>query len=450
MTVHDPAHRLLARVLRSSTRLYTGKLTIDTPVCLLTRADDEAWKWHARMGHLHFRELHAMSAKGMVRGMPEISRIEQYCDGCALGKQHRAPFPQASTYRAERGLELVHTDLCGPITPATPRGNKYFILVVDDYNRFMWIELIKSKDEAYSQFRKIKSMAEAEGGCKLRAFRSDRGGEFNSTEFKEYCSDQGVKHYTTAPYSPQQNGVVERRNQSVVEMARCLMKSMGVPASFWGEAVKNVVHLLNRAPTRSLKGITPYEAWHGRKPAVQHLRTFGCTAHVKLLGPGIAKLSDRSKPTIFVGYEEGAKCYRVYDPESKKVQVTRDVHFEEGRPWSWGVQTTPTSQAAPVTFFVVYTMQPGVEELDTGGAHCNMPALAVHSTPTPEAPQTEVVATSTPTLQSPGPSTPTLLRSPEIRWATLPTHDDTRYVDSGPIRYPRLSCVFDATEEDAE
>ncbi|XP_073362618.1 uncharacterized protein [Aegilops tauschii subsp. strangulata] len=95
MTVHDPAQRILARVRRSSTRLYTGMLTIDTPVCLMMKVDDETWKWHARMGHLHFRALHAMSAKGMVRGMPEIARIEQYCDGCALGKQHRAPFPQA-------------------------------------------------------------------------------------------------------------------------------------------------------------------------------------------------------------------------------------------------------------------------------------------------------------------------------------------------------------------
>ena len=95
--------------------------------------------------------------------------------------------------------------------PPTPRGNKYFILVVDDYSRYMWIELLKSKDEAHTCFKRIQTMAEAEGNCKLRAFRSDRGGEFNSTDFQAYCSERGMKHYTTAPYSPQQNGVVERR-----------------------------------------------------------------------------------------------------------------------------------------------------------------------------------------------------------------------------------------------
>jgi hypothetical protein len=129
--------------------------------------------------------------------------------------------------------------------------------------------------------------------------------------------------------------VVERRNQTTVEMARCLLKSMAVPPTFWGEAVKTSVYLLNRAPMRSVDGMTPYEAWHGKKPSVHHLRTFGCVAHVKRLGPGIDKLADRSTPMIFVGYEEGSKAYRVYDPATKKVRITRDVKFEEQRKWDW-------------------------------------------------------------------------------------------------------------------
>lgn len=120
MTIRDPARRVLARVKRSASRLYTGVLSIDSPVCLLTQGDDVTWRWHARMGHLHFRALRAMASKQLVRGMPVIDRVEEYCDGCALGKQHRAPFPQSMSYCAEHALELVHTDLCGPISPATP------------------------------------------------------------------------------------------------------------------------------------------------------------------------------------------------------------------------------------------------------------------------------------------------------------------------------------------
>jgi hypothetical protein len=121
MMIHDPVQSLLARVKHSDNRLYTSILTHDAPVCLMTRSEDTTWRWHARFGHLHFRTLHALSKKGMVRGMPEVDRVEEYCDGCALGKQHKALFPRALTFRAEHGLELVHTDLCGPITPATLR-----------------------------------------------------------------------------------------------------------------------------------------------------------------------------------------------------------------------------------------------------------------------------------------------------------------------------------------
>ena len=196
--------------------------------------DEAAWLWHARYGHLNFRSLRDLGAKEMVDGIPLIHRAEQVCDGCALGKQHRAPFPRASAYRANTGLELVHGDLCGPVTPATPGGKLYFLLIIDDFNRYMWLELLRSKDEAFASFKKVKAPAEAESGKRLKAFRTDRGGEFNSGVFTVYCNENGIKRNTTAPYSPQQNGVVEWRNQSVVEMARCFLKSMQVPGRFWG------------------------------------------------------------------------------------------------------------------------------------------------------------------------------------------------------------------------
>jgi hypothetical protein len=169
----------------------------------------------------------------MASGIPLLERLEQVCNGCTLGKQHRLPFPHASSYRAEENLELVHTELCGPISPATEGGNNYFLLVVDDHSRYMWLEVIKSKADAFQRFKKIKALAEAQSGRRLLAFRSDRGGEFNSTVFRQFCDNGGITHYTTAPYTPQQNRVVERRNQTTVEMAHCLLKSMAVPTTFW-------------------------------------------------------------------------------------------------------------------------------------------------------------------------------------------------------------------------
>ena len=191
----------------------------------------------------------------------------------------------------------------------------------------MWVELLTSKDEAFKCFKRVKALAETERGLKLHTFRSDRGGEFNSVEFKEYCNEHGIKHFTTTPYTPQQNGSGERRNRIVVEMVRCLLKSKGLPAEFWGEAVSTAVYLLNRAPTKSLQGCTPYEAWHNKKPKVHHLRTFGCVVYVKKVGPGMSKLSDGSTKMVFIGYETGTKGYRVYDPVAKKLHTSRDVIF---------------------------------------------------------------------------------------------------------------------------
>jgi Reverse transcriptase (RNA-dependent DNA polymerase) len=258
--------------------------------------------------------------------------MEEACRGCMIGKQRRSPFPQEADFRANEILELLHGDLCGPITPPTPASNKFFLLLVDDY---MWIVLMKTKDKAFISFKEVKEEIEVEKDAKVKALRTDRGGEFRSDEFIKYCKIMGIKRYLTAPYSPQQNGVVERRNQTVLGMARSMMKSMCVPSEFWGEAVTTVVYILNRATTKSLTGMIPYEAWHKRKPKVDHFRVFGCLVHVKVTNPHLSKLEDRSSLMVFIGYEKGFKAYRVYNPVTKKVHVTRDVIFEEDKAWDW-------------------------------------------------------------------------------------------------------------------
>jgi transposase InsO family protein len=177
-----------------------------------------------------------------------------------LTKQRRLPFPQQSSFRAKERLELVHGDMCDPVTPATPGGRRYFLLLVDDLSRYMWVVILDGKGEAADAIRSAQAAAEAECGRKLRMLCSDNGGEFTTAEFASYCADEGVQRHYSAPYSPQQNGVVERRNHTVVGMARALLKQRGMPAVFWGEAVVTVVYILNRSPTKALNGRTPYEA----------------------------------------------------------------------------------------------------------------------------------------------------------------------------------------------
>jgi hypothetical protein len=165
--------------------------------------------------------------------------------------------------------------------------------------------------------------------------------------------DEGVQRQYSAPYNPQQNGVVEQRNQTVVGMARALLKQRGMPAVFWGEAVVTAVYILNRSPTKTLNGRTPYKTWHGRKPTISHLRVLGCLAFGKELGH-IGKLNDRSTSGVFISYAKGSKAYRILDPGTQRVRTMRDVVFNEGRGWTWDKAVDDGSTPTYDNFTVEY------------------------------------------------------------------------------------------------
>jgi transposase InsO family protein len=146
----------------------------------------------------------------MVRGLPPISHAEQFCDTYVLAKHRRGVFPKQSRYHADKALELLHGDLCGPVKPTTLGGRRYFLLLVDDATRYMWVVLLTAKSEALSAIKRIQAAAKKECSRNLRVLRTDNGGEFTANEFATYCADEGVTGYFSAPYTPQQNRVVER------------------------------------------------------------------------------------------------------------------------------------------------------------------------------------------------------------------------------------------------
>lgn len=157
------------------------------------------------------------------------------------------------------------------------------------------VYFLHNKSEALNAFKSFCSLVERGPSKKVRVLRTDRGEEFMSNEFNDYCEKTEIKRHFTAPYTPQQNGVVERRNRTVVEMSRSCLKDMKLPSFLWGEAVRHSIYLLNRLPTRALSGGTPYEAWNERKPHIGHIRVFGCVAHMKIPSQQLKKLDDRSK-----------------------------------------------------------------------------------------------------------------------------------------------------------
>ena len=199
------------------------------------RKNDEHWLWHRRLGHLSFSQIRKACKYQAVRGLPDIKIPDNtICKSCQFGKQTRTNFPEKEG-SASRPLELVHTDVCGLSRKRSPRGEEYFILFIDDFSRMCWIGLMKHKDEAFEKFKSFKALAENESDHKIKCLRSDRGGEFTSNEFFDFCEEHGIRREFSTARTPQQNGVVERMNRTVQQMARAMLDESGTPATFWGE-----------------------------------------------------------------------------------------------------------------------------------------------------------------------------------------------------------------------
>nr|GEZ72361.1 zinc finger, CCHC-type [Tanacetum cinerariifolium] len=186
LRIYDMDNKIFMKVTRQRNRLYKANLRISTHVCLLANLKDDTWLWHARLGHLNFESLRSMAQRDLVHGIPAIKHTTQICDVCLIGKHSRAPFPKKAKARSTSPLDLVYGDLYGPISPPTPSGKKYIFLLVDDYSRYMWVYVLSTKDQAFDTFKECKKTIENELRTMLR---TDRGGEFTSSEFTQYCKE---------------------------------------------------------------------------------------------------------------------------------------------------------------------------------------------------------------------------------------------------------------------
>jgi hypothetical protein len=206
------------------------------------------------------------------------------------------------------------------------------MLIIDDYSRLTWVAFLKEKSEALEKFKVFKALTENQTGKRLKAVRFDRGGEFSSGNFKEFCDKNGIKREYTIPKTPQQNGVVERQNRSVQQMARSIMNERNIPQTYWVEAIHTAVHILNKAHLSPHSDKTPYELWFGRPASIKHFKVFGSTCYIKNNDENIGKYDDRADEGIFLGYATNSKGYRCYNKRLHKLVDCIDVKVDEELP----------------------------------------------------------------------------------------------------------------------
>ncbi|GJR96510.1 retrotransposon protein, putative, ty1-copia subclass [Tanacetum coccineum] len=233
------------------------------------------------------------------------------------------PFPH-QVERAKDLLGLIHTDVCGPFRTVSREDDRYFITFTDDFSHYGYVYLMKHKHKAFETFKVFQNEVENQLGKKIKAIRSDRGGEYPSHEFVNNMKSCGIVSQLTSPYTPQHNRMFERRNQTLLDMVQSMMNLTTLPKFFWGYAFESAARILNMVPTKKIERM-PYEIWHGKAPKLSYLRVWGCEALVKRDAP--EKLNPRSIKCIFVGYPKETMGYYFYYPPENKIFVARNAEF---------------------------------------------------------------------------------------------------------------------------
>jgi len=302
--------------------------------------ENSAFLWHQRLGHISKERIMRLVKNEIL---PQLDFGDwDVCVDCIKGKQTKHISKNSAT-RSNELLELIHTDICGPFDIPSWSGEKYFITFIDDFSRYCYLYLLHEKSQSVDILKVFIDEVERQLDRKVKVVRSDRGGEFygKSTEsgqcpgpFAKFLESQGICAQYTMPGTPQQNGVVERRNRTLMDMVRSMLSHNNVPKSLWMYSLKTAVHLLNRVPSKAVPK-TPFELWTGRKPSLRHLHVWGCPAEVRIYNPHEKKLDARTISGYFIGYPEKSKGYRFYCPNhSTRIVESGNARFIENGQFS--------------------------------------------------------------------------------------------------------------------
>ena len=290
-------------------------------------------RWHERLCHVRTGTIVDMAKSKTAKGI-EVGKtgrdVEDTCEVCIATKTRQKPYPHRSDTRATAPGLVLHVDLCGPMEVESEQGSRYAMPVTDDFSRFTIVYFLKRKSDAIDELLNAIKMVENHTGNKVVSIRADNGGEFVSKLAKQSLRKLGISLLTSVPYSPQQNGVAERKNQTLVKRSRAALRMASMPKHYWQYAMATATHVTNRVATTANGGKTPNELWTGVVPDLSHIRVFGC----KVFGlipkqRRRGKFSDISSEGVFLGYPYGQKGYLIMDYATRRKYVCRNVEFIE-------------------------------------------------------------------------------------------------------------------------
>lgn len=248
----------------NNTYHYQGS-TVMGNIAVVTGGDgnsEVARLWHMRLGHAGEKSLNLFIKQGLLKGVRSCKL--DLCEHCISGKKTRVKF--GTTIHNTQGiLDYVHSDVWGPSKTSSLGGKHYYVTFVDDFSQSIWVYTLKKKDEVLGVFLKWKKMMETQTGKKIKRLRTDNGGEYKNEVFNKVCEDEGIVRHFTVRHTPQQNGVAEGMNRTLLEKVRCMLSNAGLGKELWAEAVTYACHIVNRLPSSAIDGKTPLEKWFGKR-----------------------------------------------------------------------------------------------------------------------------------------------------------------------------------------
>ncbi|KAJ9544944.1 hypothetical protein OSB04_024651 [Centaurea solstitialis] len=303
-----------------------------TEVCLLSKATfNQNVLWHRRLSHLNYATINQLAKTGLVTGLPSLRFTkEQLCSACEMGKIKKSSHKLKVEHNTSKPLQLLHMDLCGPMRVQSINGRKYVLVIVDDFSRYTWVNFLRSKDGASDIIISFIRNVQVRLQLPVQVIRTDNGTEFKNRKLDSFLDSVGITHTFSAARTPQQNGVVERKNRTLVEAARTMLTFSKLPLHFWAEAVASACFTQNRSLITKRFMKTPYELVYNRPPSIKFLRVFGCECYVKNDKDNLDKFSPKGDEGVFIGYAKDSPSYRVYNKKTRCVVESTNVDFEEG------------------------------------------------------------------------------------------------------------------------